>query len=286
MAEPTDPSADQGPPYPRIVVGFEPNERGEDAVALAEAVARTAGGRVERVHVERGSPARKLFELAERGKADLIVLGSTHRASLGRVAPGSVAEHLLNGARCRLAIAPNGYARARAELAGAAPGEAAGELRSDPPLPAVREELRVIGVGFDGTLESLGALAEAAVLARLAGASMRLIAVDAPAPRQLGPQGAAPPLRVGGTLQARLHDAAAGLPPELRALPVYLKGEPVEILLEQAGEGMDLLVLGSRGFGPVLRLLLGSVAGRVIRAAPCPVLVMPRLVAAGSDPEV
>jgi nucleotide-binding universal stress UspA family protein len=40
--------------------------------------------------------------------------------------------------------------------------------------------------------------------------------------------------------------------------------------------GVDLLVLGSRGFGPVMRLLIGSVSSRVIREAPCPVLVVPR----------
>jgi nucleotide-binding universal stress UspA family protein len=267
-------SAEQGPLYPRIVVGFQPNERGEDAAALAELLAATAGGRVERVHVEHGSPAKKLFGLAERGQAELIVLGSTHRGSRGRVAPGSVAEHLLNGARCRLAIAPRGYARARATLAADASAEEADAVSAGTVPPSVREEPRVIGVGFNGTLEAHGALEEAAELARRAAASMRVVAVDAPPPKQLEPQAAA---ETAGRLQASLHDAVAELPSELRALPVYVKGEPAEKLLEQAGEGVDLLVLGSRGFGPVLRLLLGSVAGRVIRDAPCPVLVMPRL---------
>jgi nucleotide-binding universal stress UspA family protein len=35
-------------------------------------------------------------------------------------------------------------------------------------------------------------------------------------------------------------------------------------------------VLGSRGFGPVMRLLIGSVSSRVIRKASCPVMVVPR----------
>ncbi len=279
MAEHTDPGAEQSPLYPKVVIGFKPDERGDDAAALGELLGRTAGGRVERIHVERGSPAKELFELAERGEANLIALGSTHRASLGRVTPGSVAEYLLNGARCRLAIAPRAFARARAVLAAEARGEEADDVPAGSPLPSVRDELRVVGVGFDGTLESRGAAAEAAELARRAGASMRLIGIDPPAPRQLGAQSAAPasPVRVRSKLQGQLHDAAASLPPELRVLPVYERGEPVEKLLEQAAQGMDLLVLGSRGFGPVLRLLLGSVSGRVIRDAPCPVLVMPRL---------
>jgi nucleotide-binding universal stress UspA family protein len=68
----------------------------------------------------------------------------------------------------------------------------------------------------------------------------------------------------------------AALEPELRALPVIERGDPVEKLLEDAEMGVDLLVLGSRGFGPVMRLLIGSVSSRVIRRAPCPVLVVPR----------
>lgn len=41
------------------------------------------------------------------------------------------------------------------------------------------------------------------------------------------------------------------------------------------GRDVDLLVLGSRGRGAVLRLLLGSVSTKVVRRARCAVLVMP-----------
>jgi nucleotide-binding universal stress UspA family protein len=247
------------PLYPRIVAGVEPNQRGEDALALAVMLAETAGGELEPVHVEQGPPEKRFFALADRGEADLIVLGSTHRAAIGRVTPGSVAEHLLNGARCRLAIAPHGYAEARQ----------GGEIRTEP---------RVIGAGFNGAPDSRAALAEAAELASRAGASMRVIAVEPPLPRQLGPGAAAPtpPPQPRQDLQTPLHDAVAELPGELRALPVFERGDPAEVLLREAEVGMDLLVLGSRGFGPVLRLLVGSVAGVVIREAPCPVLVTPR----------
>jgi nucleotide-binding universal stress UspA family protein len=57
---------------------------------------------------------------------------------------------------------------------------------------------------------------------------------------------------------------------------VFERGDPVAKLLADAEIGVDLLVLGSRGFGPVMRLLIGSVSSRVIREAPCPVLVVPR----------
>jgi nucleotide-binding universal stress UspA family protein len=55
-------------------------------------------------------------------------------------------------------------------------------------------------------------------------------------------------------------------------------GDPAdEILRYVAGHGIDLIVLGTHGRTGVSRVLLGSVAERVLRAAPCPVLVVPEL---------
>jgi nucleotide-binding universal stress UspA family protein len=265
------------PLYPKVVVGYEETEQGEDARALAERVVERDGGVLDVVQIEKGSPAEVLRELAEKGEADLIVLGSTHRAALGAVAPGSVAEHLLRGARCRLVIAPKGYARASAMLAAERAGEEANDVPEGTPLPYLRDELAVTAVGFDGGPESRAALAEAAVLAGRFGGSLRVIGVATPVPAPApGVVGAPLPPEAGADFQSRLHDAVAELPDELRALPIYEKGDPVAKLLEHAGEGVDLLVLGSRGYGPVLRLIAGSVSVRVIRHAPCPVLIVPR----------
>ena len=46
--------------------------------------------------------------------------------------------------------------------------------------------------------------------------------------------------------------------------------------LAYAGNDLDLLVTGSRGYGPVRRLMLGSTSARLVREAPCPVLVLTR----------
>jgi nucleotide-binding universal stress UspA family protein len=242
------------PLYPQVVVGYEDNERGEDARVLAERIVERDGGELKVVQVEKGSPSDALQALAEKGEADLIVLGSTHRAHIGSVAPGSVAEHLLHGARCRLVIAPKGYGS---------------EDHS-------QDRLRVAAVGFDGMAESYAALEEAAKLAYKFGGSLRVIGVATPVP----PMGAAAAAQAGAEagpdFQTQLNAAVAQLPPEIRALPVYERGDPVRKLLEAAEMGIDLLVLGSRGFGPMMRLLIGSVSSRVIREAPCPVLVVPR----------
>jgi len=246
--------ADAPPIYPKVVVGYLENERGEDARVLAERIVERDGGVLEVIHVEKGPPADGLQALAESGQADLIVLGSTHHAHLGSVSPGSVAEQLLHGARCRLVIAPKGYARADHS----------------------QDRLRVAAVGFDGMAESFAALEEAARLASKFGGSLRVIGVATPVPAM----GAAAAAQAGGEagpdFQTQLKDAVAELPPELRALAVFERGDPAEKLLDAAEMGVDLLVLGSRGFGPVMRLLTGSVSSRVIREAPCPVLVVPR----------
>jgi nucleotide-binding universal stress UspA family protein len=105
---------------------------------------------------------------------------------------------------------------------------------------------------------------------------MKVIGVMTPMP----PMGAAAAARTGAEagpdFQTQLNDAVAELPEELRALPVLDRGDPVRKLLEEAELGVDLMVLGSRGFGPVMRLLIGSVSSRVIRECPCPVMVVPR----------
>ena len=243
--------AEGAPIYPKVVVGYLENERGEDARVLAERIVERDGGELKVVHVEKGSPAQAL---AETGGADLIVLGSTHHGHFGSVSPGSVAEHLLHGARCRLVIAPRGYAE--------------GDHSQD--------RLRVAAVGFDGMAESYAALDEAAKLATKFGGSLRVIGVATPVPAMGAGAAAQAGAEAGPDFQTQLNNAFAELPPELRALPVYERGDPVQKLLEAAEMGIDLLVLGSRGFGPVMRLLIGSVSSRVIREAPCPVLVVPR----------
>ena len=52
-------------------------------------------------------------------------------------------------------------------------------------------------------------------------------------------------------------------------------GDPVRQVVGYAAEqGVDLIVLGTHGRGPVAHMLMGSVAERVVRGAPCPVLTV------------
>ena len=62
--------------------------------------------------------------------------------------------------------------------------------------------------------------------------------------------------------------------PQLSVDAVVRRGQPATtIVLEAEAFGADLIVIGSRGLGPVRSLLAGSIAASVVDAAPCPVLV-------------
>lgn len=62
-----------------------------------------------------------------------------------------------------------------------------------------------------------------------------------------------------------------------RAEVVLRMGSPfVEIIRYAREEKVDLIVLGTHGRGAIAHMLLGSVAERVVRKAPCPVLTVRR----------
>ena len=77
---------------------------------------------------------------------------------------------------------------------------------------------------------------------------------------------------------ARLAQAAASLRVATNAGidATQISGDPARVLLERAGElDADLIALGSHGYGIWKRLLLGSVASKIIRLSPLAVLVAP-----------
>ena len=54
-----------------------------------------------------------------------------------------------------------------------------------------------------------------------------------------------------------------------------LKGRPGKVIVEAATDrGADLIVMGTHGRSGFERLIIGSVAERVVRSAPCPVVVV------------
>ncbi|MFD6100367.1 universal stress protein [Nocardiopsis flavescens] len=85
---------------------------------------------------------------------------------------------------------------------------------------------------------------------------------------------------------AILEEAAAharGAGPGVEVLTELAPEDPASALLHRAGPG-DLLVVGSRGFGPVRSALAGSAGIRLASRASCPVVVVPRPAEGGAVP--
>jgi universal stress protein A len=80
--------------------------------------------------------------------------------------------------------------------------------------------------------------------------------------------------RVAAT--ARLADYAREQLPGVEVETITEVGVPSRRIVEVAQQrGADLVVIASRGYGPLRQILLGSTAERVLHRAPCPVLVAP-----------
>jgi nucleotide-binding universal stress UspA family protein len=282
--------------YRTIIAGCNGRERGRGAVSLAHAIASATGARLVLVGVHHHpplpfpgsyasqreelehelrairdelapealirlegdlSPAHALRRVANAEAADLLVVGSRHRRRLQRIVEGDQAMQVLHGAPCAVAVAP------------------------DPVAP--RPELHRIGVGIDATPESALALVMACELARHTGARLSLHAVaDDAIPGWVGlsvtpsSADALEELIEGRSAAARdLLDRSLEACEGVAADGQVLVGDPAgELIL--ATELLDLLVLGSRRWGPVKRLALGSTSEHVIRHTACPVLVPPR----------
>jgi nucleotide-binding universal stress UspA family protein len=112
-------------------------------------------------------------------------------------------------------------------------------------------------------------------LARATGAMLHLIYVEEnPAPYGIGLHGQLP-APVHHDLQAmdRIQPTLDGLPFERHVLV----GDPAaEILSYAEKHGVDVIVMGTHGRTGALRLLMGSVAEKVVRSARCAVLTVKR----------
>ncbi len=288
--------------FHRVIVAFDGSEQARDALMLGAALTASDGElivccvhrfRTLTTRVEPGSPnldrgqakhcvagasrlvdgaptitpllvagaagAMVLQRAAEQQHADLLVLGSSHRGAVGRVLVGSVTEETLHGAPCPVAVAPVG-------------------LHRSPKPPLIGE----IAVAYDDELGADTALQVAGKLAAETGAHLQVIAIaNTATPMVVGSTAElAYSANIDSRVQMAEHDleaAIASLPAELTVTSEVRRGLPRQEIL-RSSHGVDLLVLGSRGRGPLHRLVLGSVSDAVVRAAACPVLVVPPLV--------
>jgi nucleotide-binding universal stress UspA family protein len=74
-------------------------------------------------------------------------------------------------------------------------------------------------------------------------------------------------------LNKRIVDSDNSGPPTIPA--VVSSGRPALAIIQYAkSHEVDLIVMGTHGRGPLAHLVMGSVAERVVRLAPCPVLTV------------
>lgn len=205
-----------------------------------------AGVDADLLSVSSPSPGEGLHREAEARDAKLLVVGSSRRGLLGRAMLGDDTRAALNGAPCAVAIAAHGFA--------------------ERPRPIVN-----VGVGYDGSPESEAALALARTLSGRDGDVRALQVVSIPSYAV----GAAFAPELGDTIDTMVAEAQEGIDqlPGVQGRAVY--GMPGEELASFSAE-LDLLVVGSRSYGPLRRAMLGSTSNHLERHARCSLLVLPR----------
>ncbi len=273
--------------FENVLVGVDGRGNGRDAIALARhltdpagtlTLAHVRGGESQLVHavgsdvalrehraseellarerddvqaklvsIAAASPGRGLHEQAEREGADLLVVGACSRSLLGRAMLGDDTRAALNGSPCAVAIAAAGYARNPAPIA-------------------------TVGVAYDDSPESVAALAMARRLAVPTRATVYALEVVSMPSSAFA--GLIPPA-TGQSIELMLDEANSRLNrlPGVEGRAVYgLAGEE----LARFGDDLDILLVGSRGYGPMRRLVLGSTSSYLERHARCSLLVLAR----------
>jgi nucleotide-binding universal stress UspA family protein len=211
----------------------------------------------ELISIVSGTPGRGLHEQAEEQNADLIVVGSCSHGAFGRAMLGDDTRGALNGAPCAVAVASRGYS----EWAGGA-----------------GSQIAKVGVAYNDSPESKAALALARELAAHTGATVH--ALEVISIPTFAYTGIMPPA-IGESIEVMVQEANGRLKAlaDVEGHAVYgLAGEE----LAAFGDQVDILVVGSRGYGPVKRLVLGSTSDFLQRHARCSLLVLPRI-ATGPD---
>jgi nucleotide-binding universal stress UspA family protein len=230
---------------------------GAAASRMAEDIAPHRRAALPIVEAQRRGPfaAPTILSYAAEVGADLIVMGSHGRRGIAHLLLGSVADEVVRRASCPVMVVPG--------------------HEDEPKLGAIERIL----VPLDFSEPSTAALAAARDLAVRWTARLQLLHV---VEEQINPSFYAvgvtsllqqrPEIRTASTaeMQRRLAEAGGG-----DADAFVVEGRAArEIVGFAADHATDLIVMATHGLSGWERLLLGSVAERVIRTAPCAVMVV------------
>lgn len=141
---------------------------------------------------------------------------------------------------------------------------------------------KTIVVGVDGSEQARHAAALAVSMARCTGADIHLMTVVRPPEGWWGIVGSPPTsTALGKTLMDAKQEILDSMLEDLDLTGVGYQtvediGDPARMLVEYAEKvDADLMLVGKRGAGLIERMVLGSVANRVVHDAPCPVVIVP-----------
>jgi nucleotide-binding universal stress UspA family protein len=153
-------------------------------------------------------------------------------------------------------------------------------------LPGPGHGIETVGCGFDASPESYRALAWAAPLVRTVSARLHVLSVYEPTlPVAVGVGGGLPIASSNEVLRRQLEEelgqAISALNRDIDVEASLVDGDARELLV-RASADLDLLVVGSRGYGPPGAVLLRSVSTALVRSAQSPLVVVPRGADAGS----
>jgi nucleotide-binding universal stress UspA family protein len=192
-----------------------------------------------RIHVISGSAPHALHETASRVGAGIIVVGSTHRGAVGRIALGNTTDRVIDRAPCPVAVAPRGF-------------------RDEVVAP------ERVGVAFVDTPGGRAALRAGAAIARHTEAG--LIAYTVIESHTRNRDRARAEEAVERAIAEHVHD--------IRCEARVLTDGGVDALVEES-RGLDFLVRGSRGYGPVPTPLALGLPSKLARRVACPFVVVP-----------
>jgi nucleotide-binding universal stress UspA family protein len=221
--------------------------------------------RVELLSLPVSSPAFALHDLAEGRGADLIVIGPATHSGVGRLVLGSESTAILHGAPCPVAIPARSDGHAHEADATRAIGPLGLAYDGSDAADAAAELAARLAIAQDRPLELIG----------VADDVVPVVTDGFGGPSPLPQMPPLDPATLEAEVLSLLDERAASLPAGVRTESVALHGDVVGQLAERSA-GLHLLVIGSRDYGPVQHILLGSTSRGVLDHARCPVLVVPR----------
>jgi nucleotide-binding universal stress UspA family protein len=226
-----------------------------EAYLEAQAISLRTDGLDVDIHVQIGAPADTIVEAAEQRDADLIVMATHGYTGFKRWTLGSVTDKVVQATPTPVLVVPGTRV-----------------------APAGEPKLKRIMLPLDGSEFARQALPLASELATCANAELLLFqAVSPTVPLYSGkllPADILAELRDTATEELRAV-AAALRPTGITVAKAVVNGYAAEEIVAAAAQHqVDLIVMATHGYGGIKRWALGSVADKVLHAAPAPLLLV------------